>query len=315
MQYRELGRTGIEVSRIALGCGNFGGVGSAPQFFGGGENEQEAFAIMDAAWELDVRLFDTADAYGGGRSERWIGAWMAARGLRPVLTTKVFHSVEGDPRDRGLAPDRIRRQIAGSLERLGVERVDLYLTHAIDPDTPLRTTLETLSELAAAGLVRAFGLSNVGSAELEDALAVAPVACVQNSYSLLEREAEDELLPLCERAGVAFTAYGPLAGGWLTGKYRSGGAPPPGSRMALRPGGYAHLRDERVYRGLDALEEHAARRGVDMPALALAWLLADARVTSVIVGPRRPDHLDPARAALELQLSADERAELAALFP
>ena len=118
MERRELGGSGIAVSRVILGCGNFGGVGSAPAFFGQGESEEEAFAIMDAAWELGVRTFDTADAYGGGRSETWIGRWLTARGHRPVLATKVFNSVVGDPQDRGLAPERIRRQIEGSLDRL-----------------------------------------------------------------------------------------------------------------------------------------------------------------------------------------------------
>ncbi|MCA1677613.1 MAG: aldo/keto reductase, partial [Actinobacteria bacterium] len=152
MQYRLLGETGIEVSRVALGCGNFGGIGSAPAFFGGGESQPEAFALMDAARELGITLFDTADAYGGGRSERWIGDWLRERADdQVVLTTKVFYSVEGDPGDRGLAPERIRRQLEGSLERLGVDRVDLYLTHAPDPETPFERTLEALDELRAAG--------------------------------------------------------------------------------------------------------------------------------------------------------------------
>ena len=133
MEKRELGRTGIVVSRIALGCGNFGGIGSAPAFFGTGESEEEALAIMDAAWDLGVKLFDTADAYGGGRSERAVGRWLAERRERPLVATKVFHSVDGDPDDRGLARERILRQIEGSLERLGVERVDLYLIHEPDP--------------------------------------------------------------------------------------------------------------------------------------------------------------------------------------
>ena len=151
METRELGRSGVEVTRIALGCGNFGGVGSAPAFFGQGETREEAFALMDAAWELGIRLFDTAASYGGGRSERWIGEWMAERGRRPVVETKVFQSVTGDPDDWGLAPDRIRRELAGSLERLGLERVELYLIHAPDPETPLELTLEALGELHAAG--------------------------------------------------------------------------------------------------------------------------------------------------------------------
>jgi aryl-alcohol dehydrogenase-like predicted oxidoreductase len=300
--------------RIVLGCGNFGGIGSAPAFFGQGENEGEAFALMDAAWKLGITDFDTADAYGGGRSETWIGRWMAARGQRPALTTKVFHSVVGDPADRGLSRDRILRQIDGSLERLGTNRVDVYLVHEPDPDTPIAETMEVLDELLSAGKIGAAGASNVDRAWLEEALSVAPVSVVQNSYSLLDRESEDAL-SLCADQGIAFTAFGPLAGGWLTGKYRRGEPPPAGSRMTLRPGPYAHLDDDAVYDGLEAFEEAAGDRGVDMPTLALAWLLSEPRVTAVVVGPRRPEHLEPAVAALDIHLSEAERDELASLFP
>jgi aryl-alcohol dehydrogenase-like predicted oxidoreductase len=164
MEQRPVGRTGIDVTRFALGCGNFGGVGSAPEFFGQGESRDEAFALMDAAWELGIRLFDTAPSYGGGRSERWIGEWMGERGHRPVVATKVFHSVSGDPLDRGLAPERIRRELEGSLERLRLERVDLFLIHEPDPDTPLDLTLGALDELVRAGKVGAVGASNVDAA-------------------------------------------------------------------------------------------------------------------------------------------------------
>ena len=314
MQYAQLGDTGIEVPRFALGCGNFGGIGSAPAFFGQGETREEAFVLMDAAVELGITLFDTADAYGGGRSETWIGEWMRERGRRPLLTTKVFHSVGGDPADRGLAPERIRRQIRGSLERLGVDSVDLYLTHEPDPDTPLEATLDALDGLVADGLVRAAGLSNASGAELERAVGQSPVACVQNSYSLLDNETSGEVLPVCDRHGVAFGAFSPLAGGWLTGKYRRGAPDPDGSRMALRPGPYARFRDDRVFEALDRFADAAAQRGVDRPTLALAWLLADPRVTTVVLGARRPAHLEPARAALDLRLSARERDELSALF-
>ena len=320
MERRELGRTGVEVSRIALGCGNFGGVGSAPAFFGMGESEDEALAIMDAAWELGITLFDTADAYGGGRSERAVGRWMAERGERPVVATKVFHSVEGDPRDRGLARERILRQIEGSLERLGLERVDLYLIHAWDPDTPLEETLGAFDELIRAGKVGAVGASNVDAAQLAEALAVSEergLPCfewVQNSFNLLERGDEDELLPLCAEHGLGYTPFGPLAGGWLTGKYRRGERYPPGSRMTLRPDPYTHFEDERTFDRLEALEEAAHARGVNMAALALAWVLNHPLVTAAVVGPRRPEHLEPARAALDLVLSPSERDELGALF-
>jgi aryl-alcohol dehydrogenase-like predicted oxidoreductase len=297
------------LSRIVLGCGNFGGIGSAPAFFGQGESEEEAFALMDAAWERGIRRFDTADAYGGGRSETWIGRWMADRGHRPAITTKVFHSVVGDPDDRGLARDRILRQIEGSLERLGVERVDTYLIHEPDPATPVEETLGALVELLDARKVAAIGASNVDRAWLEEALPRAPISVVQNSYSLLERDAED-VIPFCVEHGIAFTAFGPLAGGWLTGKYRQGEPPPLGSRMTQRPEGYAHFDRDEVYDGLDRLGE----RG-DMPTLAFAWLLSNHDVAAVVTGARRPEHLDPVFAALELQLSADERDELASLFP
>ncbi len=320
MEKRELGRTGIEVSRIALGCGNFGGIGSAPAFFGMGESEEEALAIMDAAWDLGVTLFDTADAYGGGRSERAVGRWLVERQRRPVVSTKVFHSVDGDPSDRGLARERILRQIEGSLERLGVERVDLYLIHEPDPDTPIAETIGALDELVRAGKVGAVGASNVGAAQLRKALqaseedGLARFEWVQNSYSLLEREDEKELLPLCAEHGLGYTPFSPLAGGWLTGKYRRGEAYPAGSRMTLRPDPYADFEDERTFDGLEALDVAARERGVDMATLALAWVLSNPHVTAAVVGPRRPEHLEPARHALALELTDADRDELGALF-
>jgi aryl-alcohol dehydrogenase-like predicted oxidoreductase len=324
MERRELGTTGIEVSSVALGCGNFGGIGSAPAFFGQGESEEEASAVMDAAWELGITLFDTADAYGGGRSERAIGRWLARRGPevreRLVLSTKVFHSVEGDPADRGLAPERVRRQIEGSLERLGVERVDLYLIHAPDPETPIGDTLEALDGLVRAGKVGAIGASNQTAAQLEEALRASDerglvrFGWVQNAYSLLERGDEAGVLPLCAREGLGYTPFSPLAGGWLTGKYRRGESYPAGSRMTLRPEPYRELAHERTFAGLEALEAEAGRRGVDLATLALAWVLNNPLVTSVILGPRRPDHLEPARRALDLRLSESERDELGGFF-
>jgi aryl-alcohol dehydrogenase-like predicted oxidoreductase len=324
VDYRTLGSTGIEISRIALGCGNFGGIGSSPAFFGDGETEDEAFAIMDAAWEMGITLFDTADAYGGGRSERAIGRWLAGRGPevrdRIVLSTKVFHSVEGDPSDRGLAPDRIRRQIDGSLERLGVERVDLYLIHEPDPETPVGDTLEALDGLVRAGKVGAVGTSNMSAAQLEEALRASEERglvrfdWVQNSYSLLEREDEHGVLDLCARHGLGYTPFSPLAGGWLTGKYRRDEDYPEGSRMTLRPEPYRGLEEEKTYAGLDALDAAAQERGLDMATLSLAWVLSHPLVTTAVVGPRRPEHLQPARRAVGVTLTDAERDRLGALF-
>jgi aryl-alcohol dehydrogenase-like predicted oxidoreductase len=296
--------------RLILGCGNFGGVGSAPAFFGQGESEDEAYAIMDAAWALGIRSFDTADAYGGGRSETWIGRWRARTGNEPQITTKVFHSVVGDPHDRGLSRERILRQIDGSRERLGVERVDMYLIHEPDPDTPIPETIDALETVKAAGKIAAYGASNVRAAWLEQA--GDGIAAVQNSYSLLE--GDTEALAYCAQRGIEFSAFSPLAGGWLTGKYRRGEPPPPGSRMTLRPEPYRRFEDDRVYDALDRLAQAARERGVDMATLAFAWLLSDPRIAAVVTGPRRPEHLEPALAAVDVELSAAERDELASLF-
>ena len=305
METRRLGRSEIEVSRIILGCGNFGGIGSAPAFFGQGETREQAFAIMDAARAMGVTTLDTADAYGGGRSESWIGKWRGARepdGL--VLTTKVFHSTTGTPGDTGLAPDRIRRQLESSLERLGVDRIDLYLAHEPDPETPLAETIATFELLRGEGLIGAWGLSNYDLAGLEEAVRHGRPALLQNSFSLLDRGDEPDVQPFCAAQGISYVAFSPLAGGWLTGKYRRGEPFPAGSRMTLRPGPYEQLVDERVFDGLDRLRAEAQTRGVDLPALAFAWVLA--RVDGAVCGPNRAGQLDPVLAARELRLSDDD---------
>jgi len=293
---------------LILGCGNFGGIGSAPKLFGQGESQEEAFAIMDAAWEGGIRWFDTADAYGGGRSEAAIGAWIAATGHRPRLTTKTFNPMD-EGADSGLSRERVLRQIESSLERLRVERVDLYLAHEFDPDVLLEEAFATLEELVERGLIGAYGVSNFSAEQLEAALEVGRPSVAQNSYSLLERGDEEGVLPLCVEHGIAYQAFSPLAGGWLTGKYRRDQPHPPGSRMTLRADPYLHLDDERVYRGLDRLAE----RG-DLATLALAWVLSHPGVSAIVVGPRRPQHLEPALAARDLVMSASERAEIASLF-
>lgn len=313
MERRSLGTTNVEVSRIILGCGNFGGIGSAPELFGKGESEEEAFRIMDAAWELGITTFDTADAYGGGRSEKAIGKWMRSRGHRPELTTKTYNPMERGA-DSGLARARITRQIESSLDRLGVERIDLYLAHEFDPDVPLAETFATFEGLADLALIRAYGVSNFDAAQLRAALEVGQPAALQNSYSLLERGDEAEVVPLCSEFKVSYTPFSPLAGGWLTGKYARGEPVPAGSRMQLRPEPYEHLATEETFTALERLADAAASRGVDTATLAIAWLLAQAHVTAVIVGPRRPEHLEPALRALDTRLTQAEADELAALF-
>ena len=266
MEHRALGRSGVDVSRIILGCGNFGGIGSSPAFFGAGETEAEAHALLDAAWEAGITTYDTADAYGGGRSETYLGNWLRSQGPevrdRIVLTTKTFNPMS-EGADSGLAPERIERQLASSLERLGVDAVDLYLPHAMDDATPVAETVGAFEELVAKGSIRAYGGSNVDADWLEEALRHGRPAWVQNSHSLLERDDETGVLSVVVREGLGYTPFSPLAGGWLTGKYRRDEEPPAGSRMTLRPEPYRHLEDGRVFDALEAFEAIAQRTGHD----------------------------------------------------
>jgi aryl-alcohol dehydrogenase-like predicted oxidoreductase len=296
------------MTRIILGCGNFGGIGSAPAFFGQGESEEEAFAIMDAAWAAGIRWFDTADAYGGGRSETAIGKWIRATGNRPRLTTKTYNPMAAGA-DHGLAADRILRQIEISLERLGVDRVELYLAHEFDPETPYEDSVQAFERLLDEGTIGAYGVSNFDGGQLAAALEVGRPAVVQNEYSLLARDDEADVIPLCAEHGLDYQAFSPLAGGWLTGKYRPGEPHPEGSRMTMRPEPYLHLDEERVYRGIERLGE----RG-DRAVLALSWVISNPFLSAAVVGPRRPEHLEPALAARELDLSPSERDEIASFF-
>jgi aryl-alcohol dehydrogenase-like predicted oxidoreductase len=303
---RPLGRSALTVSRIALGCGNFGGIGSAPEFFGQGLSEDQALELMDAAWESGITHFDTADAYGGGRSELSIGRWIRSRGVRPQLTTKTYNPMQAGA-DRGLRPERIARQLRTSLERLGVDHVELYLAHEFDPEVPLPASFGAFDQAQAEGTIRAYGVSNFGAPQLAASLAAGAPQAIQNSYSLLARQDEPDLLALCAEREVAYLVFSPLAGGWLTGKYRRGEQFPSGSRMSQRPEPYRGLVTGQTFDALDRLQAMASSRGISMAGLALAWLLADERVTQIVIGPGRPEHLAPVGEALKHPLTAEEQ--------
>jgi aryl-alcohol dehydrogenase-like predicted oxidoreductase len=322
VETRELGRSGVSVTRIVLGCGNFGGVGSSPAFFGQGIPREEAPRIMDAAWELGIRTFDTADAYGGGRSEAWIGEWLAAKGtdVRDAITveTKTFNPMT-EVADRGLSRNRIRRQVESSLERLGLERLPLYMAHDFDRDTPQEETLATLDELVREGKVGAVGASNFTAEQLAEAVEISELEgltryeWVQNSYSLLDC-GDDETLSVCREHGLGYEAFGPLAGGWLTGRYRRNADYPEGSRMTQRPDGYRKYENDACFDALEAFEARAADHGVSMAGLAIAWLLGVPEMTAVVVGPTRAEQLEPIREALGVRLDAEDHADLRGLF-
>ncbi len=325
MHYKKLGRTGLKISAVGLGCGNFGGIGSAPAFFGKGEMEEQALALMDVAWDMGINFFDTADAYGGGRSETYIGKWLRSKGSRVrdqlVLSSKVFNPVGDGPNDWGLSRYHVMRQIEASLSRLGVDHLDMYLIHEPDPTTPLDETLRALDDLIHQGKVRYIGASNmpawlmIKALWISDRLNLHRFEWVQNSYSLLDRADEREMFPLCRDQGLGYTPFSPLAGGLLTGKYRLTDAYPEGSRMTLRPEPYLQHWNEATFAALHQFKLEAEQRGVSMAGLALAWVMSSPDVTAPIIGPRKPEHFTPVREALDIQLSGEERDRLASLFP
>jgi aryl-alcohol dehydrogenase-like predicted oxidoreductase len=323
MDERLLGGSGTSITRIILGCGNFGGIGSSPSFFGQGTPKPDAFRLLDMAWDGGITTYDTADAYGGGRSESFIGEWLATKGSdvrdRIVIATKTFNPMD-EGADHGLGRTRIQRQIDASLRRLGVERVALYLAHDFDPETPQEETLEAFAGLLEAGKVGAIGASNFTGEQLAEALELSALEglpryeWVQNGFSLLEQGDRETVFPVCREHGLGYTPFSPLAGGWLTGKYRRGEAPPAGSRMTLRPEPYVGYSSDRVFDALETLERAAAERAVSMAGLALAWALAQSELTAIVIGPGHADHLAPAFEAMDITLSPADRDHLTEVF-
>ena len=321
MEHRALGRSGVDVSRIILGCGNFGGIGSSPAFFGAGETEGEAHALMDAAWEAGITTFDTADAYGGGRSESFIGSWLRSQGPdvrdRIVLTTKTFNPMSRGRRPRPRPGERIRRQIDDEPRAARRRRAST----STSPTRWIRRRrsrrpIGAFDELVARGQdPRLRRQQRRRRLARGSAPARPPGLGAELATRCSSATTRASVLPLCAREGLGYTPFSPLAGGWLTGKYRRGEEPPAGSRMthAARavppPAGRPRLRRARGVRG-DARTSAATTPA----ALAIAWLLGDPHVTAVVVGPRRPEQLRPALEALELDLSPAEREQLAALF-
>jgi len=312
-----LGASGSTVPVLFLGCGNFGGIGSTPELFGLGDDQETAFAVLDAALAAGVRMLDTANSYGGGVSEDWLGQWLVSRDVRDdvLLTTKVASPVGPAPGDQGLSRRHIREQIDASLRRLRTDRVELYLAHGPDDATPIAETIGAFAELVAEGKIAHYGLSNFDRPRLERALAAvadlgvpAPVN-LQSGYNLLDRT-ESATFDICAQAGIGFTAYSPLAGGLLTGKYRADQPPPPGSRLALRASAFEHLSLADAFAALARLATAADGFGLPLATLALAWVLTDPAVSALLIGPRSPAQLTAMCAALDVELTETDRAEL-----
>jgi aryl-alcohol dehydrogenase-like predicted oxidoreductase len=310
---RTLGRSGLEVSSIALGTMMFGGWGNP--------DEAECHRMLDVALDAGVTLVDTADMYDAGESERILGAALRSRRDRVVLATKVGNPVAGDPARSGLSRRWITQACDDSLRRLGVEHIDLYQLHRPDPLTPIGETLEVLGELVTAGKVRAIGTSTFTAVQLRDtldtatALGVAEPTSEQPPYSALARGIERDVLPLCRTEDVGVICWAPLNGGWLTGKYQRG-ADDPDSR-ALRQADHFDHRDEAMRRekvaAVDALATIAADVGLSLPQLALGFVLDDPTVTAAIIGPRTLGQLTELLAMGAPPLPAGTRARIDAV--
>ena len=275
METRTIGS--LTVSVVGLGCNNFGVRMDA----------KETDAVVGAALDAGITLFDTADIYGGAKSEGYLGAALGARRDQVVLATKFGYPYEGH--EGGAAPAYVRRALEDTLRRLGTDHVDLYQLHVPDPKTPIADTLEALGALVAEGKVRELGCSNFTGAMLEEAAAAvaggAPhFVSVQNQYSLLHREPEDDVLAFCERTQTAFLPFFPLASGLLSGKYRAGKRPPRGTRLATRHERRKVGFGRRKLATVDALDALAHGEGHTVLDLAFAWLLSHPPVASVIAG-------------------------------
>jgi aryl-alcohol dehydrogenase-like predicted oxidoreductase len=301
MKTRRIGS--LEVTVVGLGCNNFG-----PRL-----DADQTAEVVHAALDAGINFFDTADVYGKGQSEEYLGRALAGRRAEVVIATKF-----GKPMDdvrRGARPEYIRQAAEESLRRLDTDYIDLYQLHEPDPDIPLAETLGALDELVRAGKVREIGCSNFSVAQLRDAdttaaeHGLARFVSVQNEYSLLHREPEAGMLRECERLGVAFLPYFPLASGLLTGKYHRGEPAPAGSRLDINEHYARLLSDENMAR-VEALRDYAESRRHTLLELAFSWLLSRPAVASVIAGASRPRQVASNAAAAGWTLTPEELAEV-----
>ena len=325
MRTKKLGRSGLDVSTLCLGTMTFGEADENSFMHQVGCSEETSFEIMDRALDAGINFFDTADVYGQeGLSERVIGRWLAAPGKRDrvVLATKFRFRMSSGPNGTGASRHRIVRCVEDSLRRLGTDRIDLYQIHMQDLDTPEEEILRALDDLVRAGKVLYLGCSNyaayrlVASLWTSERLHLERFVSLQAQYSLLVRDIERELVPACELFGLGILPWSPLAGGFLSGKYRKDGPPPEGSRLAKwkeRLDGFDKPRNWAILAELDAI---AGELGSTTARVALAWLLHKPAVTSVIFGARSLAQLEDnlAAAALELDASTVRRLDEASGF-
>jgi aryl-alcohol dehydrogenase-like predicted oxidoreductase len=310
MNYRMVGTTGVKVSTQCLGAMMFGRLGNPDQ--------DECLRIINRALDAGINFIDTADVYSHGESEQIVGRAVSSRRDEVVLATKCFFPMGDDPNRRGGSRRWIMRAVEDSLRRLGTDRIDLYQVHKLDWETDLEETLGALTDLVRQGKVLYLGSSSFPADWIVEAQWAAArrgserFVCEQSQYSIFARSVEQAVLPACQRHRMAMIPWSPLAGGWLTGKYRRGERPPPGSRFdpdsPFMQGSVslAEDRDSPVrFDAVDALRGLADQAGISLTALALAFVGSHPAVTSTIVGPRTVGHLEDALAAADVHLDRD----------
>lgn len=310
MEYRHLGRSGLQVSVVGLGCNNFG---MRCDF-------DQSKAVVNQALEAGITLFDTADVYGGqGRSEEFLGKLLKGHRQDVVIATKFGMKMGEGPHKSGGSRKYIMSAVEDSLRRLDTDYIDLYQMHRPDPETPMDETLRALDDLVRSGKVRYIGNSNYAGWQAAEAHYVAkqanltPFISAQNEYNLLDRRIEAELVPACNAYGLQILPFFPLASGFLTGKYRQGQDLPAGTRLANAGPMAARVLTEKNYEMLGKLEAFAEARGKTMLDLAIGWLASLSHVGSVIAGATKPEQVDQNVAAGAWKLTADELAEVDAI--
>lgn len=301
MQFRFLGNTGVKVSVVGLGANNFGGR----------NDEASSFRVMDQALDLGVNFIDTADYYNFGESEKVIGNWLKRRRNSVVLATKFEMALDDGPNSGGASRYHMFNAVEDSLRRLQTDHIDLYQVHWHDPDTPIEETLRGLDDLVKQGKIRYFGTSNFSGLQLSETLWTSRYHNLNRSvseqcyYNLLHRRVELEVVPYCANNGLSIIPYFPLESGLLTGKYRRGAPIPEGTRMASGEFYQRSLTDHN-FDIVEKLTAFAGERGHTVGELAIAWLLANPAVCSVIAGATRPEQVVKNVQAADWSLSADD---------